>query len=48
MSWTERLIAPHRAVFELPAIAEGMGLHQARMYMEAIAPRTAKEESPRS
>jgi hypothetical protein len=34
MSWTERLIAPHRAVFELPAIAEGMGLQQARMYME--------------
>jgi hypothetical protein len=34
MSWTERLTAPHRAVFEMPSISDGVALYQATMYMD--------------
>ncbi|HEX6536985.1 MAG TPA: hypothetical protein VF041_20535 [Gemmatimonadaceae bacterium] len=37
MSWTRKLVGPHRQVFDAPEIAEGTILHQARMYLAGYA-----------
>jgi len=34
MSWTDRLTAPRRQVFDSPEIADGAALHQARMFLQ--------------